>query len=193
MKINSILEKLKSYLKELTIVTAGVLIALFISNHKENNQAIKYHSTTIETINNEVKANYSSLKASIESHTDLLDTITKYSEDNIAIMDLFHKVNGLQFNILSNAGLEFYTRSQINLIDFEIMSTLYNMKYSSDLIDTKIERLSDFLYPNIKADSKESKTIVSLYLRDVLSTEIQLLEFYEDFIDKNIENEHNTE
>ena len=182
MKTNSILEKLKSYLKELTIVTAGVLIALFISNLKENNQAIDYHDTSIETINNEVAANYSSLKGVIESHTALLDTIAKYSEDNIVIMDLFQKVNGVQFHTLSNTGLEFYTRSDINLIDFELMSTLYKMKFLSDLIGTKLERFSDFVYPNIKADSKESKTIVSMYLRDVLNSENQLLQVYERLI-----------
>ncbi|MBI9067914.1 MAG: hypothetical protein JEZ09_11525 [Salinivirgaceae bacterium] len=191
MKANSRMEKITSYLKELTIVTIGVLIALFISNHKENNQAIEYHRAAIKTINSEVGTNYSSLNGVIESHTDLLDTITKYSDDNIAIMDLFQKVNGVQFNTLSNTGLEFYKRSKINLIDLEIMSTLYHMKFLSDLIETKLERFSDFVYPNIKADSKESKTIVSLYLRDVLNSENQLLQVYERMINENVETENN--
>lgn len=191
MKINLILEKIKTYLKELSIVTAGVLIALFISNHKENNQAIEYYSASIETINNEVETNYSKLKGVIDTHTQLLDTINKYSEDNITIMALFKKANGLAFATLNNTGLEFYTRSKINLIDFEMMSTLYQMRFLSEIIETKLNRLGDFVYLNIQADSKDSKTIVGLYLSDVLNSEYQLLQTYESLIDENIETEDN--
>jgi len=188
MKINSTLEKLKSYLKELTIVTAGVLIALFISNLKENNQALEYYSTSIETINNEVEANYSKLKGVVDTHIQLLDTLNKYGEDNITIIDLFKRVNGLEFATLNNTGVEFYTRSKINLIDFEMMSTLYEMRFLSKIIDSKLNRLGDFVYSNMQADSKDSKTVIGLYLSDVLNTEKQLLQTYKSLIDEKNNN-----
>lgn len=191
MKLNSLLQKARNYLKELTIITVGVLIALFISNYKENNQAKDYHSASIETIYAEVEANYLSLKGVIEQRTCSLDTITKYSEDNITINDLIKKMNGVQFATLNNTGLEFYTRCKISLIDFEIMSTLYKMKFLSELIGIKLERLSDFVYSNVLVDSKESKTITALYLRDVLNTEHQLLQIYKSLIDENDETENN--
>lgn len=191
MKISTLLGKVSNYLKELTIITAGVLIALFISNYKENNQAKAYHRASIETINAEVEVNYSNLKGVVEQRTQLLDTITKYNDDNIKITDLFMKVNGVQFATLNNTGLEFYTRCKISLVDFEIMSTLYNIKVLSELIGIKLERLADFTYSNIQSDSKESKTIVVLYIRDVLNTEHQLLKIYEHLIDENIETDSN--
>ena len=188
MKTKSIIAKIKTYLRELTIVTAGVLIALFISNQKEENQARDYHSASIHTIQNEVKSNHLNLSGVIEKHIVLLDTIAKYSEKDIAINDLFSKVNGVQFATLSNTGLEFYTRNNINLIDFELMSKLYHINTLSELIEIKLERLSNFVYSNIQAESTESKMIISLYLSDVLNSESQLLEIYEDLIDEKTEN-----
>ncbi len=189
MKKNTILAKVRTYIMELTIVTAGVLIALLISNHKENNQAKDYYNTSIQTMYNEAESNYSSLQGVIENHTNLVDTISKYDEDNISINNLFQKVNGVRFATLSNTGLEFYTRNNINLIDFEIMSTLYHIRSLSELIEIKLERLSDFVYLNLNADSKESKTIVILYLSDVLNSEHQLLQIYKGLIERNIKTE----
>ena len=72
MKTKSIMNKINSYLKELTIVTFGVLTALVISNFKENNQARDYYKASIETVTNEVEANYSIIKNTIEEFLTIL-------------------------------------------------------------------------------------------------------------------------
>lgn len=191
MKANSKMIKIYSYLKELTIVTIGVLIALVISNVKENNQARKYQIASIEAIKNEVEANYSSLKGVMEKQTSLLDTMKKYSTEHIPIGDLISKARGLQIATLSNTGLEFYKKNQINSIDFEMMTMLIRMKFLSELIDTNIGKLRDYLYPNLFADSEESNMLVILYLRNVMESETQLIATYEEFIDKYIKPTHN--
>lgn len=193
MNMNSKSEKIKSYLIELTIVTIGVLIALFLSNLKENNQEQKYHAASIETINNEIKSNYSSLKGIVEKQNNLVDTIVKYTEDSSSIVDLFKKTNGLQYATIHNSGLEFYKRNQMNLIDFEMMSNLINMNFLSEVIDSKLDKFSDFIYSNAYSNSKDSKMLVILHLQDVLNTENQLLELYKDFIDKKIESGNNSQ
>lgn len=193
MNMNSKSEKIKSYLIELTIVTIGVLIALFLSNLKENNQEQKYHAASIETINNEIKSNYSSLKGIVEKQNNLVDTIVKYTEDSSSIVDLFKKTNGLQYATIHNSGLEFYKRNQMNLIDFEMMSNLINMNFLSEVIDSKLDKFSDFIYSNAYSNSKDSKMLVILHLQDVLNTENQLLDLYKDFIDKKIESGNNSQ
>jgi hypothetical protein len=185
------MKKIKSYLKELTIVTIGVLIALFLSNLKEKNQARKYQTASIETIKNEVEANYSSLKEVMEKQTKLLDTIKKHSNDHIQIGDLISKASGIQIATLSNTGLEFYKRNEINSIDFEMMSMLIQINILSELIGTNMEKLRDYLYPNLFVDSEESKMLFILYLRNVLESETQLTQTYENFIDDYIKTKHN--
>jgi len=188
------MKEIKSFLRELTIVTAGVLIALFLSNLKENNQARKYQVASIKTINSEVTEDYSNLKSVVEKQTRLMDTIQKYSADHITLKELIlEKGGGLQIAQLRNAGLEFYTKNQINLIDFEMMSRLISMRSTSKLIEIKVEKLSDFLNPNFFVDSKESKMLVLIYLHNVLDSETHLMHLYESFTDDYIKTKHKTQ
>jgi len=184
-------KKIKTYITELTIVTVGVLIALVISNFNESNQAREYQITSMETIKNEVEANHSVLKGILEKQTTLLDSITKYIEGNVSLFDLLRKAGGLKSANLSNTGLEFYKRNQINSIDFEIMSTLIQMNMKSELINMKLEKFMDFLYPNLFVDSKESKMIIRIHLLDIIGSEKSVMQLYENFIQKNISTTHN--
>lgn len=186
MKINHIMKKIKSYFKELTIVTIGVLIALVISNFKENNQARKYHIASTEAVKDEINLNYAALKVAIERHTNLQDTIYKYSKEHVLLRDLILKADGLHGAFLRNTGLDFYKRNEINSIDYEMMIMLMDMESNSKLIDTKLEKLMDFMYPNLFVDSEESKMLVVLYLGNLLNSEMQLMHSYELFIDKYI-------
>lgn len=188
-----IIRDIKFYIKELTIVTIGVLIALFLSNIKEYHQAQKYHIASIETIKNEVNNNYYDLKGVVEKQNNLLDTLNKYAEDPSTIVELFKKANGLQFATIQNSGLEFYKRNQINSIDFEMMSTLIRMNLLSEIISTKLEKLAEFVYSNAFATSKENKMVVTLHLKNVLNTENQLLNLYENFIDDKIETQNSSD
>lgn len=184
------MKKIRDYLMELIIVTAGVLIALFLSNLKESNQALKYYKASIETINNEVKANNSDLKGVIEDQMKLHDTLIKYGNSPISILEILQKSSGVKFATLNNSGLEFYKRNQINSIDFELMSKLNQMGTISKLIDIKLDRLINFIYLNIFDNSKENKMVLSIYIQDALDSEKQLMREYKEYIDKYIETEH---
>ncbi len=107
MKTNSITRNIKSYLIDFIIVTAGVLIALFLSNLKEDNQARKYHKASIETINKEIKANYSDLKGVIEKQTKVLDTLNKYKNKQIALGKILIMAGGIQSATLSNTRIRY--------------------------------------------------------------------------------------
>lgn len=194
MKTNFKKEKFISYIKEIIVVTIGVLIALIVGSFKETNQARIYHNASIETINTEIETNYSNLKNVIEKHTALLDTIHKYCDAPKTISDLIlESGGGLQIATLTNSGLEIYKKNQINLIDFNMISLLLSNKSLSDLIDTKTEKLIDFIYPNLFATSEESKKLVVLYLKNVLNSELQLINHYDNFIDEHISEEQDTQ
>lgn len=183
------MNKISAYLKELTIVTIGVLIALFVSNFKENSQARKYHMASIKTIKNEVLSNKTTLTEVLEKHTRLQDTIEKYSAEHISLEELIRNANGLQRAALSNTGLEFYSRNEMNSIDFEMMSILIRMNTVSELIGMKMEKLMDFVYPNLLVDTEESKMLLYIHLDNVMESEMQLSQLYEDFMDENTKNE----
>ncbi|WP_405246169.1 hypothetical protein [Cellulophaga sp. Asnod2-G02] len=183
MKIKLIASKIKGYLKELTIITAGVLIALLISNYKENSQARTYYRASVETVKNEVQSNFSNLKSIVETQNVLIDSIKKYSADTITISDLIiEKGGGIQGIALSNSGLEFYKKNQINAIDFKMMSRLIEIESTSKLIETKMDKLMDYLYPNLFVASEESKKLIVLHLKNLLNSELKLEQLYKEFI-----------
>lgn len=181
MNMKSIIQNIKSYLKEL--ITIGVLIAMLISNFKEQHQAKKYYQTSVEAINNEVESNHDGLKTVVERHNSILDTINKYSTDTSTISEIIYKAGGLPNASLRHSGLELYKKNQINLIDFELMSALIDIQSSSETIDLKINKLMDFLYPNLFSNSKENKQLMALHLGNLLESDIELLNYYKDFIE----------
>ncbi len=184
MKVNFKMKSFKSYLMELIIVTAGVLIALILSNMKENNQAKKYYKASIETINNEVEINCEDIKGVIEKQMALHDTLLKYIDEPLVIGEIIAKSGGLKATTLNHSGLELYKSNQISSIDFELMSTLNNMNNLSKLIETKMNRLVDFGYRNILDSSKNSKMVLSLHIQDALGSEKKLMELYKNYIEK---------
>jgi hypothetical protein len=176
---------------EFIIVTAGVLIALFLSNLKEDIQARKYHKASIETIKKEIKANYSKLIEVIEKQTIILDTLSKYGNTQMTIGEIIVKAGGVKSADLSNTGLDIYKRNQISSIDFEMISMLNRIKNKSEIIEQKLNRLSNFAYKNLLDKSNDKKLILSVHMQDILGSEKGLLEFYKDYIDENIDTKDN--
>lgn len=183
------MKKYKSYFIEFTIVTIGVLIALFLNSVKENYQAEEYQKASLKTIKKEVEENYSSLKGVIEKQSKVVDTFKVHVNDDISIYDVIRKTSGIQSPNLSNSGLELYTRNQISSIDLEVMSTLVHMNKLSELIGIKLEKLMDYVYPNIFDNSKESKMMFIMYVQNVLDSENQLLHLYQTFLNKQNKDE----
>ena len=68
-----------------------------------------------------------------------------------------------------------------------MMSWLIRIESTSKLIETKMDKLMDFLYPGFFVDSEESKKLVILYLNNVIGSERNLMHTYEDFINEYIE------
>ena len=60
MKMNN--SQIGNFFKEVTIVVIGVLIAVSISNFKENSDNEKYIKKTLTAIDNEINQNESSVK-----------------------------------------------------------------------------------------------------------------------------------
>ncbi|MCB0497032.1 MAG: hypothetical protein KDC79_12910 [Cyclobacteriaceae bacterium] len=176
---------MKSYLKDLTVVAIGVLIALLLNSFKESYQANQYHKTSLKTIESEISENLSDLNEVLDKQIGTLDTLKKYQSKSIAIDQLFAKSSGLQAATLRNVSLEFYSRNNVSNIDYEIMSNLIRMKSLSELITVKLNKLVDYLYPNIFEKSEESKLLTIMYLENLIESETQLTQLYKSYLEEH--------
>ncbi|ADV47490.1 transporter, cation channel family [Cellulophaga algicola DSM 14237] len=62
------------------------------------------------------------------------------------------------------------------------MSRLIEIEATSKLIETKMDKLMDYLYPNLFVASEESKKLIVLHLKNVLNSELKLEQLYKEFI-----------
>ena len=182
--VKKIVEKAKAVFKELVTLTAGVLIALLIDGYSDKRQAQQYHATSLETVKKEIQANFADLETVFEQQLQLRDTIEHYLEDSTSMNALFEQAGGLKSASLSHTGLAFYSKNEIGLIDLKVMSALVQMNTLSEVIDIKMGKLVDFVYPNVFTHSRASKQLLLIYLTNVLESEQQLLDLYGEFIDQ---------
>ncbi|WP_041557366.1 hypothetical protein [Cellulophaga algicola] len=63
-----------------------------------------------------------------------------------------------------------------------MMSRLIEIEATSKLIETKMDKLMDYLYPNLFVASEESKKLIVLHLKNVLNSELKLEQLYKEFI-----------
>ncbi|RMH63100.1 MAG: hypothetical protein D6677_08185 [Calditrichaeota bacterium] len=56
------------------------------------------------------------------------------------------------------------------------------MEFTTQNINIKLEKFLDFLYPNILTTDGRIKTLTSLYLSNLLDSEMQQLQNYEYFL-----------
>lgn len=176
------MNKVKSYLSELTVVAIGVLIALLLNNLKENYEAEEYNNASLETIKIEVKENLSELSKVLIRHISTLDTLRKYENEKLSLSSLFIKSGGLQSATLRNVSYEFYARNKISTIDYDVMSSVIRMKSLTELITFKLSQLSEFIYENTFEKSKESKLLTITFLENLIESETQLKYFYQDYL-----------
>lgn len=181
------MKSIKSYVKEISIVIIGVLVALFVSNIKEERGAKEYYKASIETINNEIEVNYLSLKKAMEKKMQLVDSIKKYNGEETVLGEVIDKCKGIKSASLNNIGFDLYKRNPIDRIDFEMMSDLITMNNKSETIDSKMKRLTDFAYLKLLDSSRTSKMIFLVQVKDVLGSEAALLNIYQEYIDNYID------
>ena len=173
------MKKIIPLFKELLIVTSGVLIALFLSDLKETKQSKSYYNDSIQAIEKELEANCLSLKSVTGKHAHIIDTLAFHYYDTKSLLEIFEEVEGIQFAALMHVSFDFYQLFYINLIDIEFMSALHRVKTLADLLKTKLEHFSEFSYDKFNTHNYENKVLAQLYLRDIVSTEKELLLAYE--------------
>lgn len=182
--------KTKDYLKELSIVILGILIAFGLSNLGAKYQEYKTHQKVLLTILNEVKENNSNIKETIESlnslHADFSGARKNdFFSDNISISYI-----GLSFRSVGYETAKY--RGVLADLDFELTSSIVeNYEYQFSMEDSEkiiVEELFK-LIRNKDAKTNEMEYIllhVSLLRDNLIKFNIrqeQLIEKLSAFLD----------
>ena len=180
-----------NYLKEITIVVIGVLIAVFISNYKDGIDNEKYIEKTLLAIENDIKLSQSDLDTVYNRHLELFEILREKLEDSealdpeLTLVELISSSGGFQVTTSKNISLRFFINQKAELLEYDIISKLLDIETQSELLQLKTRRLTDFFYENIDEGGEEVFMKLAYYLSDILDSENTLLESYSEFLDKN--------
>lgn len=183
MKKNQVL----SFIKEIIIVVLGVLIAVSISNYKENIDNEKYLKRTLSAIENEIVFSKNGVDTILKRHIKLYEKIENefMNQENTTIGEFVSNSGGFQVASIKNISLRFFVANKAELLDINLISQLLDIELSTNLLSKKIERFSDFAYDQVNSKSNEVKVKFTYLLLDVIDGEETLLKSYSVFLEEN--------
>lgn len=181
MKKKSVL----SFVREISIIIIGVLIALLISNWNEYSNNKNYIEKTKSYIKKEVSKNKLELEKVQEKHSITIDSIQKFKVKNdFSIRDILANVKGLQLPELRNTGLRFFVANKAELIDFETISQLSSIDHLMEFVELKGKILIDFIYAKMESTSLEDKNTLIIHLGELIESEKSLLNACNEYLEK---------
>ncbi len=149
----------------------GILIALSVSNWREEQKDQQYLRQINNSINLELEESLEDIAASIPKQQTLIDSIGYYMNDeSISIFDIITRSGGIQRPTIITSSWKAIANTKIELIDFEQIATLTEIEESKDLIELKSEKLVDYIFENLKSTDPEKKEIFFLFSQEMLST-----------------------
>ena len=176
------------FLREITIVAIGVLIAVSIGNFKEKRDNDRYIEKTLQAIEGEVRQNQSDLDTILVRHYEMLEEIEEALEgDNSeeTLGEFIAGLGGFQIVTLKNVSLRFFISNKAELVDFDLISQLLGIEAQTETLSGKIERLADFAYQHINDTDPQSKITFAFMISDVVDSEENLQESYGEFLRLN--------
>ena len=180
------------FLREVTIVVIGVLIAVSLGNLKESLENDHYVEKTLEAIENEIKLSQADLDTVLKKHYALIDSLEIYNfDEQQSLGEMISSWGGFQVASIQNASLRFFISNKAELLEFELISKLLEIENNSTLLSTKINRLSDFASEHVNDTTIDAKIKFGYGLVNVMDSEQSLLDLYSKFFDENKANLNN--
>ena len=174
------------FLREITIVVIGVLIAVTINNYKERFDNNRFVESTLTAIENEVETNQTELDTVLKRHLIMVEKLEAMDFDkSLSLGDMIGELGGFQVASVRNISLRFFISNKAELLDYQLISQLTAIETQTGFLTYKIDRLADYVYKNMNDTTEVSKLTFTNILYDVIDSESNLLESYSQFLEEN--------
>ena len=174
-------KNIKAFIKEIVPIIVGILIAIGINNWNESRKDKKYINQIFSSINKELKETNADINDNIPLHKVLIDSLDFYKKnDTISILDVALKVDGIKIPSVKISSWKSISNSKIELMEYDMVSTLGNIEEQKELLKKKFENLMNFIYANLKETGIDEKEAFKLMMLDIISTERSIQEEIKD-------------
>ena len=180
-------KKLKKYfkyfLKEIIPVVIGILIALFLNNWGEKRKEKKYYSQVFESIKKELSETRKDINTTLIQQQSLVDTLDFYIDnEKLTVYDVLIKADGIHAPKIRISTWKAVANTKIELIDFKSISMLTDIEETKEQLKRKHTILSEYLFSNIKDTSTNKKSMIKLFMEDIIRDEIWLKKDIDKFL-----------
>tara|TARA_R110001592_G_scaffold363155_2_gene680827 strand:- start:14696 stop:15271 length:576 start_codon:yes stop_codon:yes gene_type:complete len=174
------------FLREVSIVVIGVLIAVSIGNYKESQDNAQYLEKTLIAIENEIEISQIELDTVLKRHIRLYEILeNEIGENDQSLGELVSGSGGFQVASIKNVSLRFFVSNKAELLEFELISQLLEIELMTGMLSDKIKLMSDFVYDHVNEGNDEVKIKFAYLLANIIDGEQTLLESYSSFLDNN--------
>tara|TARA_R110002050_G_scaffold39891_2_gene97868 strand:+ start:4753 stop:5328 length:576 start_codon:yes stop_codon:yes gene_type:complete len=174
------------FLREVSIVVIGVLIAVSIGNYKEREDNAQYLEKTLLAIENEIEISQIELDTVLNRHIRLYEILeNEIGENEQKLGELVSGAGGFQVASIKNVSLRFFISNKAELLEFELISQLLEIELMTEMLSDKIKLMSDFVYDHVNEGNHEVKIKFAYLLANVIDGEQTLLESYSSFLKNN--------
>jgi len=170
------LKKIKRFVREIIPVFVGVLVALLINNWNENKKEKRYLKTIYASIDKELSDTKNDVEEVIPKQKMVIDSLKFYKDrEDVNLLETLDKCKGFKFSSIKINSWKAISNSKIELVDYDKMITLSAITGSGDFLNSKLDKILDFLYAKHNSTNRSDKETFVLMIRELISSEKEAL------------------
>jgi len=160
-----------SIIKEVIVVVAGILIALFINTWNEDRKDEEYMDAINIAILKELKESVKEIDEKFVLQKKLLDTLRAYQNNNtLSLHNVVRKGGGVYLPSIRINSWKAIASSKIELMEYEKISVLANIEEGKEVLQMKANKFGDYLYEHSNSTDEVEKKLVLSFLNDLMGT-----------------------
>lgn len=174
---------LVDYLKEVSIVVIGVLIAVSVGNYREKLGNEAYLIKTLAAIKQEVLTSRTEVDSVLQRHLALYEKLALDSGQE-ALGPFIARAGGFQVATVKNLSLRFFISQKAELLAFDLIARLMDIELRTQILANKVDRLATFSYEHFDGGDEKTRMKFGFLLADIIDSEQSLLEAYAEFLEE---------
>ena len=174
-------KSIKKITWEMIPVILGIWIALWVNDWKTNKNDIQFLNSVLQSVEQENELNLKEITTIIPKQEKLLENIIQnLNNDETKILEVLSLAQGFKIPSLKNTSSQSLIKSKPELVDYKIIRILADIEGEQKSFENKINYATSFLYQNLNANEKDEKTIFKVLLTDIIDSENQLKQLFEE-------------
>ncbi len=187
---SSVMSSRKNIIKDLvvqvTAVIAGILIALFIDNLRENAQDRRLLESTMQSLLQEFDKNGNEINTVLSRQSKFLDTLLHYRDDDYSIVDIAMKTDGMGTSPIYTTNWQLsLNNNSLRFLNFETVNLLSQIDSKHAEIMQQEGYFTSIAWgPPLFKRGEEGRLYrygVEQWLKSLIDNENELLELYREF------------